>query len=130
MLLYFAGCGNKPFSARVVNGENATPHSWPWQISLRVNGRHICGGSLIDREWVVTAAHCVDRNPRPSGYTVVVGKSMIYQEENKQTKKQEKNQRTVKKEKLNSLLILWFSHFQKLQTWVILQLSNRRGNIV
>ena len=90
MLLYFAGCGNKPFSARVVNGENATPHSWPWQISLRVNGRHICGGSLIDREWVVTAAHCVDRNPRPSGYTVVVGKSMIYQEENKQTKKQEK----------------------------------------
>ena len=130
MLLYFAGCGNKPFSARVVNGENAAPHSWPWQISLRVNGRHICGGSLIDREWVVTAAHCVDRNPRPSGYTVVVGKSMIYQEENKQTKKQEKNQRTVKKEKLNSLLILWFSHFQKLQTWVILQLSNRRGNIV
>ena len=130
MLLYFAGCGNKPFSARVVNGENATPHSWPWQISLRVNGRHICGGSLIDREWVVTAAHCVDRNPRPSGYTVVVGKSMIYQEENKQTKKTRKNQRTVKKEKLNSLLILWFSHFQKLQTWVILQLSNRRGNIV
>lgn len=70
---YSQGCGNKPFSARVVNGENATPHSWPWQISLRVNGRHICGGSLIDREWVVTAAHCVDRNPRPSGYTVVVG---------------------------------------------------------
>jgi len=67
------GCGNKPFSARVVNGENASPHAWPWQISLRVNGRHICGGSLIANDWVVTAAHCVDRNPRPSGYTVVVG---------------------------------------------------------
>ncbi|KAL9970715.1 hypothetical protein ACROYT_G023128 [Oculina patagonica] len=67
------GCGNKPFSSRVVNGENASPHSWPWQISLRVNGRHICGGSLIKDDWVVTAAHCVDRNPRPSGYTVVVG---------------------------------------------------------
>ena len=68
----FLGCGNRPYSSRVVNGENAQPHSWPWQISLRVNGLHICGGSLIDKEWVVTAAHCVQRNP--SGYTVVVGK--------------------------------------------------------
>ncbi|KAJ7382094.1 hypothetical protein OS493_037063 [Desmophyllum pertusum] len=67
------GCGNRPYTSRVVNGENASPHSWPWQISLRVNGRHICGGSLIKPDWVLTAAHCVDRNPRPSGYTVVVG---------------------------------------------------------
>ena len=76
--LNFSGCGKKPFSARVVNGENAPQHAWPWQISLRVNGRHICGGSLIENDWVVTAAHCVDRNPRPSGYTVVVGKSLSY----------------------------------------------------
>ena len=71
------GCGNRPFQARVVNGENASPHSWPWQISLRVNGRHICGGSLIKPDWVVTAAHCVERNPRPSGYTVVVGQFIL-----------------------------------------------------
>lgn len=67
-------CGQKPYSARVVNGDNASPHSWPWQVSLRVNNGHICGGSLINNQWVVTAAHCVERNPRPSGYTVVVGK--------------------------------------------------------
>ena len=72
-LKHILGCGNKPYSARVVNGENAPQHAWPWQISLRVNGRHVCGGSLIKNDWVVTAAHCVDRNPRPSGYTVVVG---------------------------------------------------------
>jgi len=63
----------RPPFARVVNGVDASPHSWPWQISLRVSGRHICGGSLIRSDWVVTAAHCVDRNPSPSGYTVVVG---------------------------------------------------------
>ena len=74
MILIFTACGNSPvYGARVVNGENAKPHAWPWQISLRVNGRHICGGSLIKNDWVITAAHCVDRNPNPSGYTVVVG---------------------------------------------------------
>ena len=69
-------CGRRPSSARVVNGQNASPHSWPWQVSLRVRGGHICGGSLIRPNWIVTAAHCVYRNPNPSGYTVVVGKDV------------------------------------------------------
>ncbi|KAL9955814.1 hypothetical protein ACROYT_G037197 [Oculina patagonica] len=67
------GCGTRTVRTRVVGGVNASPHSWPWQISLRVNGRHICGGSLFKSNWVITAAHCVDRNSNPSGYTVVVG---------------------------------------------------------
>jgi secreted trypsin-like serine protease len=73
-----AACGVKPFSARVDNGDDAQPHAWPWQISLRVNGQHICGGSLIDNDWVLTAAHCVQRNLNPTGYTVVVGKYVNY----------------------------------------------------
>lgn len=72
-----SGCGMRPPFARVVNGQNASPHSWPWQISLRVRGRHICGGSLIRPDWIVTAAHCVDRNPSPSSYTVVVGMKAV-----------------------------------------------------
>ncbi|XP_044843596.1 chymotrypsin-like protease CTRL-1 [Mauremys mutica] len=44
---------------RIVNGENAVPGSWPWQVSLQNrNGFHFCGGSLINQDWVVTAAHC------------------------------------------------------------------------
>ncbi|XP_012368958.1 chymotrypsinogen B-like [Octodon degus] len=45
--------------ARIVNGEDAVPGSWPWQVSLQYkDGFHYCGGSLISQDWVVTAAHC------------------------------------------------------------------------
>ncbi|XP_069501925.1 chymotrypsin-like protease CTRL-1 [Ambystoma mexicanum] len=43
---------------RIIGGQDAVPHSWPWQVSLQDNGFHFCGGSLLNENWVVTAAHC------------------------------------------------------------------------
>ncbi|KAI3385685.1 hypothetical protein SNEBB_000464 [Seison nebaliae] len=31
---------------------------FPWQAAILYNGKHICGGSLIHRQWIVSAAHC------------------------------------------------------------------------
>ena len=43
---------------RVIGGENASPNSWPWQVSLSWRGSHMCGGSIIAPNWILTAAHC------------------------------------------------------------------------
>ncbi|CAF0854555.1 unnamed protein product [Rotaria sp. Silwood1] len=54
-------CGRQsitPSSQRIVGGVEATPHSWPWIVSLQLRD-HFCGGTLIDTRHVLTAAHCL-----------------------------------------------------------------------
>uniref|UniRef100_A0A452IQ26 Peptidase S1 domain-containing protein n=1 Tax=Gopherus agassizii TaxID=38772 RepID=A0A452IQ26_9SAUR len=43
---------------RIVGGAPCIPHSMPWQAALFMGSQLNCGGTLIDRNWVVTAAHC------------------------------------------------------------------------
>ena len=69
--LYFSKeCGIqtiKPLNmkpSRIVNGEEAVPHSWPWVVSIGIMNQneqyvHMCAGSLIDYDLVATAAHCL-----------------------------------------------------------------------
>ncbi|CAO1328595.1 unnamed protein product [Diamesa tonsa] len=50
-----------PISPFVVNGTDAQIDEFPFIVSLRVNGGHSCGASILNSMWVVTAAHCLTR---------------------------------------------------------------------
>ncbi|KAL0599790.1 putative serine protease 45 [Plecturocebus cupreus] len=47
---------------------------WPWEVSLRKENWHVCGGALIDPSWVVTAAHCIQATAE---YSAVLGTSKL-----------------------------------------------------
>nr|CAB3266608.1 SCO-spondin-like [Phallusia mammillata] len=53
-------CGRDRFTNddRIVGGVNAVAGRWPWQAYILIDGGTLCGGTLIDANWVLTAGHC------------------------------------------------------------------------
>ncbi|XP_046906707.1 serine protease 33 isoform X1 [Hypomesus transpacificus] len=70
-------CGKPPMGTRIVGGEPATDGSWPWQVDIQVNGVHVCGGSLINEQWVLSAAHCFPTPINQASYTIYAGRLQL-----------------------------------------------------
>ena len=66
-IILIVGCGVSEypgvFNTDVGVSTIAAPDAWPWQVSVQqitTDGWiHVCGGVLIHRYWVITAAVCV-----------------------------------------------------------------------
>ncbi|XP_075197926.1 transmembrane protease serine 11D-like [Anomaloglossus baeobatrachus] len=67
------GVGGPSGITKIVGGTAAALGSWPWQASLRYNGHHRCGASLISNSWLVTAAHCFTTSRDVNSWTVALG---------------------------------------------------------
>jgi secreted trypsin-like serine protease len=59
----------------IVGGEEAVPHSIPWQVSLRRKSDdfHFCGGSVLSANSIVTAAHCTEIWDSPGEVQILAG---------------------------------------------------------
>ncbi|XP_031767969.2 transmembrane protease serine 3-like isoform X1 [Galleria mellonella] len=45
---------------RIVGGMETSISMYPYNVAISRNGKHWCGGSIIDEQWVLTAGHCLD----------------------------------------------------------------------
>ncbi|XP_064649974.1 complement C2-like [Lineus longissimus] len=61
----------------IIGGNLAKPRAWPWMVAVRVAARndlgvrdhkHVCGGTVLNNEWILTSAQCFQgytyNNPR------------------------------------------------------------------
>jgi len=58
---------------RIVGGWDADKGEWPWMVQITKYGDHHCGGSLIDDQWIVTAAHCFMYENNHDIFELVIG---------------------------------------------------------
>ncbi|XP_063983182.1 uncharacterized protein LOC135165636 [Diachasmimorpha longicaudata] len=62
MMLYLAvsilgGHGKPP--SRIIKGQDSSLGECPYQVQLRKDDQHWCGGSILDATHIITAAHCL-----------------------------------------------------------------------
>ncbi|XP_017350956.2 serine protease 27 isoform X1 [Ictalurus punctatus] len=71
-------CGRPLVVTRIVGGSEARDGAWPWQVDIQMGkAGHVCGGSVISRDWVLSAAHCFPDPSDVSSYRLYMGRYQL-----------------------------------------------------
>ena len=46
------------FHNRLDDMSSSLHGDWPWHVALYKNGQHVCDGTLIDEQWIMTTSSC------------------------------------------------------------------------
>ncbi|XP_058393568.1 neutrophil elastase [Diceros bicornis minor] len=76
--------GGPALALEIVGGQPARPHAWPFMVSLQ-RGSHFCGATLIARDFVLSAAHCVNGRNFRSVQVVLGAHNLRRRERTRQT---------------------------------------------
>ncbi|XP_067866283.1 complement factor B-like [Heterodontus francisci] len=59
---------------RIFGGIKSKEYDWPWQVVIDLPNGEFCGGSIISKHWILSAAHCVNNTmAMASNLTVLAG---------------------------------------------------------
>ncbi|XP_006884996.1 PREDICTED: serine protease 55 [Elephantulus edwardii] len=73
-------CGERPLFegdakySRIIEGVEAGIGEFPWMVSIQVGNEHFCGGAILNKWWILSAAHCFQSDGiTPRILNIVIG---------------------------------------------------------
>jgi len=81
ILFGFNNASATPRIAKIIGGKAANSNAWPWMAGLihkhgSINTGLFCGASLIAKDWVLTAAHCVVDEDK-SNFDIIINQTEL-----------------------------------------------------